>query len=182
MAKKLILRFSPVALLLLILLFQTKLEYYDVLILLVIIFNIILSYPFKSFDSLKKHYSLINYFTWLMFIIAIIFIRSLIFDYAVFAILLLRIFILMINYFKFRNFYIPATFINRLWALSFVIYLAELVLNSTHATKNMFIFLGTISGIEIILIIVLIKKWEEKSSLYSLLKWNNKISDFHKNQ
>ncbi len=171
MAKKLILRFSPAALLLLILLFQTKLEHYDVLILLAIIFNMILSYPLKSFDSLKKYYSLINYFTWLIFIIAIIFIRSLIFDYVIFAILLLRIFILMINYFKFRNFYIPTTFINRLWALSFFLYLAELVLNSTHATKNLFVLIGLISGIETILIITLMKEWCKKvGSLFYLLK------------
>ncbi|KIQ16909.1 hypothetical protein RT99_19870 [Flavobacterium sp. MEB061] len=173
---KFLLRFSPIFLLVLAVFLKLKWEHYSILMFSAIVLNTILSYPRKSFYSFNKYYSVVNYSSWLIFIVTIVFVRSLGFNYEAVAILLLRVFILMLNYFKFRNFYIPTTFLNLLWAFSFSLYLMELVLNSTHGTKSLFMLLGIISGIETILIIILLKDWREKiSSLLFFLKRNNRM-------
>lgn len=161
MDKKLLLRFSPIVLLVLAVPSKSQWEYNDILMFIAVVLNTFLSYPGRLF-SFNKYYSLVNYFSWLIFVIAIVFDKSLVFNYEVVVILLLKVFILILNYFKFGNFYIPITYLNLLWALSFSLYLTELILNSTHGTKQLFMVLGIVSGIETILIIILMQEWREK--------------------
>jgi hypothetical protein len=169
--RKLILRFSPIIILTPIVAFRTQLEFYDILLFCTIILNAILSYQTRLISLYDKYYSLINYIIWLIFILTIVFIRSVPFDYVVFSILLIRFLILILNYYKFQNFYVPRTILDNIWGISLVVYLSELVLNSTHGTKGFFILLGEISTIEMLFILLLLKEWNAKiNSILTILK------------
>lgn len=161
----------PVFLLGIVFFFKNEIQFYDLFLFSLIIINLILSYPRLLSNYTNNYYSLINFFTWSIFIITIYYLKELNLDYIVLLILMFKILILLLNYVKFYNFHLTNTLLNTIWTFSFVLYLSELILNSTHTTKNIFVVLGMLSGIEMLIILIFLKEWSSNVfSAFSLLK------------
>lgn len=168
---KILIRMIPVFLLGIVFFFKNEIQFYDLFLFSLIIINLILSYPRLLSNYTNNYYSLINFFTWSIFIITIYYLKELNLDYIVLLILMFKILILLLNYVKFYNFHLTNTLLNTIWTFSFVLYLSELILNSTHTTKNIFVVLGMLSGIEMLIILIFLKEWSSNVfSAFSLLK------------
>lgn len=168
---KILIRMIPVFLLGILIFFKNEIQFYDLFIFSVIIINLILSYPRLLSNYTNNYYSLINYFTWSFFILTIFYLKGLNLDYIVLLILMFKILMLLLNYVKFHNFHLTNTLLNTIWTFSFVLYLSELILNSTHTTKNIFVVLGLFSGVEMFMILIFLKEWKPNVfSIFSLLK------------
>ena len=164
---KILVRLCPVFLGVLVFLLKESISFHDLLLFIFIIINMILTYSI----NIPKLNSILNYSSWIVFTLIVVFLRSIELDNSLIILLILKIGLLIINHIKFNNISVPATFLSRVWIFSISLYLSELVLNSTHITKEFCLILGILSSLESIVIILALKSWQQNViSIYTILK------------
>lgn len=156
--KGIITRCSVIFLFIMVYLFKNSLVYYDTLLVTIILFNLLLCIPTIN---VNKYYSLINTIGWLPIIVTTFIVKNVFITQILIVLILLRILLFIINYLKFKNFYLPQTILNYSWTICMILYLAELLLNSTHGLANIFLLGGVISTLELTFIVLLQKHWNK---------------------
>ncbi len=140
-----------------------QINYSDIILVLILVFGLLLTY----LEDRENHIfnTISNYLFWLVttFIILLdkkehIFNIKNIF-LVVFIIKTLGV---IFTYYKFRRIEVPTTILNKIWVFTLFVYLSELILNSTHGTKNYFFYIGLISSIETFLILFKLRNWQFK--------------------
>jgi len=138
-----------------------RFELYDKFIFCVLMAGLILNYirkkPSLQFDAIA------NYFFWLALSIVIASLRTnkYLDIYSLFAIILAsKVLIVGLNYLKYRHIKVTSTFVSKLWILALFCYLSELILNSTHGFRGFCFYLGLISSVESLFIIIRFKQWK----------------------
>ena len=77
---------------------------------------------------------------------------------------------LIITFIKFRKIEVPSTFLSKIWIFTIFLYMGELLYNSTHGLKNLFYYIGIISSIELVVILLKMKEWKPKiNSIINIL-------------
>ena len=103
---------------------------------------------------------LIYYLTWIFISIGVVSVRNstLTFWTPLVLVFALKTGALAISYLKFKRLYVTKTILGYLWFTSFVLYLIELMLNSTHGLGTLCVNLAILSVIEQVLLILIQKK------------------------
>ncbi|KUF38667.1 hypothetical protein AS361_05380 [Myroides marinus] len=158
--KGIITRYSLAFLFIIIYQLRNNLVYYDILLVAIILLNLLLSKPTIKTNK-SKYYSLMNTISWFPIILTTFIIKDVLLSWILIVLILLRILLFTINYLKFNNFYLPQTILNYSWTICMILYLAELLLNSTHGLANIFLLGGVISTLELTFIVLLQKHWNK---------------------
>lgn len=169
--KKVFIKFLPILLISIVCLLREEIDYYDIIVVVLLLFNLILCASILNNVDLSKNHSLYNFLSWVFLSIIIFLVRDFNFNFSILILIVLRLILLGVNYYRFNNFYIPQTILGYLWAISLTLYLSELVLNSTYTLENIFVFLGYLSTLETFLIVFKLKKWNKHvKSVFQILK------------
>ncbi|TDO99193.1 hypothetical protein [Flavobacterium sp. 245] len=156
---KLIIRFFLILTASVVLFKFNYLDNYDLIIEFLLIIGLVLNYR-KNENTVE---ALSNYFYWpiMMFVIFLYTKISLFSFIDAFIILLgLKTFILFLSYFKYKKVAVVSSYLSKIWIFTFYLYLTEIMLNSTHGFKSLFYYIGIISSIETILIILKNREWK----------------------
>lgn len=132
---------------------------YDFMIAFLLLIGLVLNY--KTTDN--KIDTISNYFFWIIMFLLITIFKKISFTTLIdsFVILLaLKISVLIYSYIKYRKVAVTSSYLSKIWISAFSLYLAEIILNSTHGFKSLCYFLGVISSIETFLIIYKNKEWK----------------------
>jgi len=168
--KNLIIRLILVICIYLLTHFSGQINYSDIIITVILFFGLFLTYRENREESLLN--TLSNYFFWLTTsVLILLFKNEDIFNIRniFLTIFLLKLVGVILTYTKFKKIEVTNTILTKVWIFSLSIYLIELILNSTHGTKNLFLYLGIVSSIEIIFILIRLKKWKFKvKSIFTL--------------
>ncbi len=155
--------------------YKSPKDFYDIIASLILFVGLVLSYREDRSGNLYNIIS--NYLFWLLVSCMVFLIRKEnVFDIQNIFILLLSIksIVFCLNYFKFKKLEVPSTVFSKVWIFTIWLYLSELILNSTHGTKNLFFYIGIISSIEIIIVIFKVKDWKPKiNSIQTILNKGN---------
>lgn len=103
---------------------------------------------------------LIYYLSWIFISLGVVYVRNgtLAFWTPLVLVLTLKAGALAVSYLKFKKLYVTKTILGYLWFTSFVLYLIELVLNSTHGLGALCVKLAFVSVIEHLLLVLIQKK------------------------
>lgn len=161
--KNLIVRLIILGGMFLVIYYKSPKEFYDVIATLLLLVGLVLSY--KEDRSNNLYNTISNYLFWLFTLYMVLSIkREYLFNIQSIFILLLLVksITLCLNYFKFKKLEVPSTILSKVWIFTMFLYLGELILNSSHNFKYLFFYIGIISSIELILIVLKIKDWKPK--------------------
>jgi hypothetical protein len=157
--KNLIIRLFTIIVTVIILFVVKEFAYSDFVIVFLLLIGLVFNYKVTDnfYDSIS------NYFFWIIMFLLIIIFKKINFITLLDSFLVLvalKTFVLIINYLKYKKVTVPSSYLSKIWFFTFFMYQAEIVLNSTHGLKNLCFFLGIISIVETLIIIVRNKKWK----------------------
>lgn len=103
---------------------------------------------------------LIYYLSWIFISLGVVYLRNstLTFWTPLVLVVTLKVVALAVSYLKFKRLYMTKTVLGYLWFTSFVLYLIELVVNSTHGLGALCVKLAFVSVIEHLLLVLIQKK------------------------
>jgi len=130
-----------------------------------------------STEKLRIWDSNVDMFFWLSVIASIFYLRFELVKPHILPIsilLILELLAYLISFIKFKRTIATHSLLAKLWTLTLLLFLIELILNSTSYTFVLCFVLGVISRVEIILIIATLKKWTtDVPSIFTVRKINN---------
>lgn len=130
-----------------------------------------------STEKLRIWDSNVDMFFWLSVIASIFYLRFELVKPHILPIsllLILELLAYLISFIKFKRTIATHSLLAKLWTLTLLLFLIELILNSTSYTFVLCFVLGVISRVEIILIIATLKNWTtDVPSIFTVRKINN---------
>lgn len=130
-----------------------------------------------STEKLRIWDSNVDMFFWLSVIASIFYLRFELVKPHILPIsllLILELLAYLISFIKFKRTIATHSLLAKLWTLTLLLFLIELILNSTSYTFVLCFVLGVISRVEIILIIATLKNWTtDVPSIITVRKINN---------
>ncbi len=130
-----------------------------------------------STEKLRIWDSNVDMFFWLSVIASIFYLRFELVKPHILPIsilLILELLAYLISFIKFKRTIATHSLLAKLWTLTLLLFLVELILNSTSYTFVLCFVLGVISRVEIILIIATLKNWTtDVPSIFTVRKINN---------
>lgn len=130
-----------------------------------------------STEKLRIWDSNVDVFFWLSAIASVFYLRFELIKPHILPIcilLILELIAYLISFIKFKRTIATHSLLAKLWTLTLLLFLIELILNSTSYTFVLCFVLGVISRVEIILIIATLKNWTtDVPSIFTVRKINN---------
>ncbi len=134
---------------------------YDIFIFIILIMSLIVEF-FQKKESIEF---ITTYMLWIVLSVIVLFLREIEIidvDNIFLKVLIFKIILVGFNYWRFKKIEVPNTILSKVWLISLFLYLSEIILNTTHGTKTLFLLTSVISIIESALVIFKLKKWQPK--------------------
>lgn len=132
-----------------------------------------------STEKLRVYDSNVDVFFWVAIILSVFWVRSTNIQDILLPILILislEILAYVISFIKFKKTIATHSILAKIWSVSLLVFIIELAFNATHHSFYVCFILGVVSRIEIIAIILVLKKWAtDIPSLKAAIKINKGI-------